>query len=149
MSALRVYHAMVKDGLFFQWFNYVHPKYRTPSRAILVHCLWGGVILIARGAFETIVADMVFAILIFYTFTTLALFKMRREQIGGDQVYRMPWYPVLPGLYLMGIVTLVVLRVVYNWQDSLVDLAFIATGLPFSVFWLCRKRATKKEVASD
>lgn len=144
MSASRVYYAMAKDGLFFKWLNYVHPKYRTPSRAILVHCLWGGVILIARGAFETIVAGMVFAILIFYTFTTLALFKMRREQIGGDEVYRMPWYPILPGLYLMGIVTLVVLRMVYNWQDSLVDLAFIATGLPFSFFWLRKKRATKE-----
>lgn len=144
MSASRVYYAMAKDGLFFQWLNYVHPKYRTPSRAILVHCLWGGVILIARGAFETIVAGMVFAILIFYTFTTLALFKMRREQVGGNQIYRMPWYPILPGLYLIGIVTLLVLRMVYAWQDSLVDLAFIATGLPFSFFWLRKKSAARR-----
>ena len=39
MTAPRVYYAMAKDGLFFKWLNFVHPKFRTPSRAILAHCV--------------------------------------------------------------------------------------------------------------
>ena len=84
MTAPRAYYAMAKDGLFFKWLNFVHPTFRTPSRAVIAHCVWAAVILIVRGQFETIVAGMVFAILIFYTFTTLALFKLRKLQPEED-----------------------------------------------------------------
>ncbi|KAA3660052.1 MAG: amino acid permease, partial [Calditrichaeota bacterium] len=40
MTAPRVYYAMAKDNLFFRWLDYVHPKFHTPSRAIIVHCVW-------------------------------------------------------------------------------------------------------------
>ncbi len=140
MSASRVYFAMARDRLFFRWLDYVHPTFRTPSRAILAHCLWAAVILVARGSFETIAAGMVFAILIFYTMTTLALLKLRRADVGGPEAYRMPGYPWLPVFYLVGIVALLISRAVFAWQQSLVDLAFVATGLPVSWFWLRRGR---------
>ena len=140
MSASRVYFAMARDRLFFHWLDHVHPTFRTPSRAILAHCLWAAVILIARGSFTDIAAGMVFAILIFYTMTTLALFKLRRADEGGSEAYRMPGYPWLPALYLIGIVALLISRAVFAWKASLVDLAFVATGLPVSWFWLRKGR---------
>ena len=94
-----------------------------------------------RGSFTAIAAGMVFAILIFYTLTTLALFKLRREEIGGSDVFRVPFYPLLPGIYLVGIVGLLVARAVFDWRSSLVDLSFLATGLPVSFYWLRKKRA--------
>ena len=66
MTAPRVYYAMAKDGLFFKWLDFVHPRFRTPSRAIAAHCLWAGAILLIRGTFETIATGLVFTILIFY-----------------------------------------------------------------------------------
>ncbi|MCH8124773.1 amino acid permease [candidate division KSB1 bacterium] len=140
MTAPRVYYAMAKDGLFFKWLNYIHPKFRTPSRAIIAHCIWGTVILIVRGSFENIVAGMVFAILIFYIFTTFALFKLRKNEVGGTDVFKMPFYPILPVIYLVGIISLLVSRAIFEWQKSLVDIAFIASGLPFSIFWLRKKK---------
>ena len=136
MAAPRAFYAMARDGLFFKWFNFVHPKHRTPSNAIIAYCAWAAVILLVRGTFETIVAGMVFAVLIFYGFTTVALFVLRRRPEPEHDVYRMPGYPWLPALYLAGIVALVVLRGYYEWEKSLVDLAFVATGLPFALFWL-------------
>ncbi|SVC71592.1 uncharacterized protein METZ01_LOCUS324446, partial [marine metagenome] len=65
MTAPRVYYAMAHDGIFFRWFDHVHPIYRTPSHAIVAHCVWGAVILIVRGSFETIMAGVGFAALIF------------------------------------------------------------------------------------
>lgn len=157
MSASRVYYAMARDGLFLRWFDYVHESFRTPSRAILAHIVWAVVILMVRGNFESIVAGMVFAILIFYTMTTLALFKFRREGVGEEApvtdgvldaeasreaaaasveggVYRMPGFPWLPGIYLGAIVTLLVARAIFEWRASAVDLIFVLTGLP--VWWL-------------
>ena len=137
---LDAYFAMARDGLLFRWLDYVHPTFRTPSRAILVHCLWAAVILLVRQNFETIVAGMAFAVLIFYAMTTVALFKLRHEGIGDEGSYRIPFYPLLPGIYLMGIVVLVIVRLVFEFEKSLEDLAFIATGIPFA-FWFCRKKS--------
>lgn len=139
MAAPRVYYAMARDGLFFRWMDFIHPRFQTPSRAVLAHCFWAAVILLVRKNFETIVAGMTFAVLIFYTFTTLALFKFRRESMGDATVYRVPFYPLLPGIYLAGILALVCARAIFEWEKSLVDLAFIATGLPFAYWWQMRR----------
>jgi len=143
MSAPRAYYAMARDGLFFKWLNFVHPKYRTPSHAILAHCIWAAVILLVRKTFETIVAGMVFAILIFLIFNIFALFKLRSQNVGGSSVFKVPFYPWLPILFLAGIIFLVVFRMVFEWQKSLTDLAFIATGIPLSFFWLKKKKEKK------
>ncbi len=135
MSAPRLYYAMAKDGLMFRWLNYVHPKYRTPSRAILLHCIWGTFILVVRGSFETIITGMLFVILIFYAFTTISIFILRRRNVAQGPVFRMPGYPWLPGLYLAVVVGLVLVRAITNWQQSLIDLAFVAAGLPAAAFF--------------
>ncbi len=139
MTAPRVYYAMAKDGLFFKWLDHVHPRFRTPSRAITVHCLWAGAILLIRGTFETIATGLVFTILIFYGLSTLSLFKMRKDNIGGTDIFRVPLYPVLPIIFVLVIVVLLVLRVVFEWQNSATDLVFIVTGIPFAIYWV-RKR---------
>ena len=143
MTASRVYYAMAKDGLFFRWLDFVHPRFRTPSRAVIAHCVWAAVILLVRKNFENIVAGMTFAVLIFYALTTIALFKLRKDEIGGQEVYRVPFYPFLPFVYLLGILLLIGLRAIFEWEKSLVDLAFIATGLPFAVIWV--RRANKMQ----
>jgi APA family basic amino acid/polyamine antiporter len=148
MTAPRAYYAMARDGLFFKWLDYVHPRFHTPSRAIMAHCVWAGVILIIRGTFETIAAGLVFAILIFYGLSTLALFKMRQANIGGEDIFRVPFYPILPLLSLVMIAALLVLRGIFEWQRSLVDLAFIMTGIPFACYW-CRKKKILSEEKED
>jgi len=143
MSSSRVYYAMAKDGLLFKSFNFIDPRFRTPTRAILAHVFWAGVILIVRGSFENIAAGMVFAILIFYSMTTLALFKFRREKINEEGAFKMPGYPWLPAIYLVGVVTLLVFRAIFEWEKSLIDLAFVASGLPVSIYWFRKKRKQK------
>ena len=143
MSASRVYYAMSHDGLFFKWLDFIHPKFRVPTRAIIAHCIWGIVILVVRGNFASIAAGMVFAVLIFYFMTGLSLFKLRKEAIGEADPYKMPFFPLLPIIYLVGIALLVIFRGYYEWQASLKDLAFVATGLPFAYYFL-RKRSGRK-----
>jgi len=146
MSATRVYYAMARDGLFFKSLDYVHETFRTPTRAIMAHCTWASVLLVLRGSFETLAAGMVFAILIFYTLTTLAVFKLRRRKIGEDIAWKMPLYPLLPIVYLVGVVGLLIVRIIFEFEKSLIDFAFVASGLPVSYFWL---RKGKKQNADD
>jgi len=138
MTAPRVYYAMSKDGLFFEWLNYVHPKYQTPSRAIIIHCVWASLILVVRGQFETIAVGMVFAVLIFYLFTTAALIKQREPSEKSD-IFKIPFFPYLPTLFFIGIALLLLFRAYYEWEKSLIDLGFIAAGIPFAFIWMRQK----------
>jgi len=140
MSATRVYYAMAKDGLLFRWLDYVHPRFRTPSRAIVVHCSWAAVILLLRGNFENIISGQVFINLIFYSISGFAYFKIRKNKIGGENVFKAPFYPFLPILYLMFLLSLAAFRVIFSWQKSLADMAVVATGIPFYYFWKRRIR---------
>ncbi len=142
IAAPRVYYAMAKDGIFFKCLDYIHPKYRTPSRAILLQCSWGAVILLVRGSFETIVTGMVFVILIFYAVNTMALFVLRHQNVGGEHtIFKMPGYPVLPALYLLLLVALILVRGTLDWQQSLIDLSFVLSGLPAAAYFFWRRQA--------
>ena len=141
IAAPRVYYAMAKDGIFFRWLNYVHPKYRTPSRAVLIQCMWGTVILLVRGSFENIATGMVFVILIFYAVTTAALFVLRYRKVGEDNtIFKVPGYPVLPAFYLLLLVALILVRGVLDWQQSLIDLSFVLSGFPVAAYFFWRRR---------
>ena len=108
MTAPRVYYAMARDKLFFPGFDFIHPRFGTPSRAIMAHCAWAIVILLVRSNFEEIVSGMTFAVLLFYVLTTLAFFKLRWQQVGESGAFRIPL--VLPGIFLAGLVALILLR---------------------------------------
>ena len=142
MATTRVYYAKAKNGLMFKWFDYIHPKFQTPTHAILAHCLWSVVIILIRQNFETIVAGMVFAILIFYGFTTVAFFKFRKMNSGNSSGYILPYYPLLPSLYLCGIILLVLLRAYYETWASAQDLIFVLSGIP--VYFLFFKNNYQK-----
>ena len=55
----------------------------------------------------------------------------------------MPFYPVLPGVYLAGIIILVLLRAYYETEKSVHDLTFVLTGIP-AYFLLFKKRLNRQ-----
>ncbi len=138
MSASRLYYAMAREGLLFNWFNHLHPQYRTPTHSIIAHCIWGIALLVIRQNFETIVSGMVFTILIFYIITTLAFFKFRKKRQGAKG-YRLPFYPALPLVYLIGLITLVTLRLIFQFNISVQDLSFVLTGVPIYFLFFKQK----------
>ena len=138
MSASRLYYAMSKDKLLFNWFNFIHPSHQTPSHAIIAHCIWGIMLLVIRQNFETIVSGMVFTILIFYIVNTLAFFKFRKLNMG-QKGYRLPLYPLLPLIYLIGLTLLVLLRLFYQFNLSIQDLTFVLTGVPIYFLFFKQK----------
>ena len=141
MATTRVYYAMARDGLMFKWFEYIHPKFKTPSNSILAHCIWGIALIIIRQSFETIVAGMVFAILIFYVFTTVAFFKFRLMNLGQKDCYQLPLFPILPAIYMGGIIVLVLLRAYYETSASIQDLLFVISGIPVYFLFFKNNRA--------
>lgn len=145
MTATRVYYAMARDGLFLDWLNYVHPRFRTPSRAVLAHCVWALAILFLRSKLEVIMAGMVFGILLFLALSTLALIKFRLSDQGEKGGYQVPLFPFFPFFYLSGLLVFIIFRSIFEWRRTLIDLIFMASGLPFYFFWRIYKKKKMTE----
>ncbi|SVD91084.1 uncharacterized protein METZ01_LOCUS443938, partial [marine metagenome] len=61
LAGPRVYYAMAQDGQFFAKFAEVHPRFRTPTAAIVAQSVWAGV-LVLTGTFDQLVEYTGFAV---------------------------------------------------------------------------------------
>ena len=64
LAGPRVYYAMGQDGQFFSAVARVHPRYRTPTTAIVLRSPWSGV-LVLTGTFDQLVEYTGFAVVLF------------------------------------------------------------------------------------
>jgi APA family basic amino acid/polyamine antiporter len=78
LAGPRVYYAMAKDGLAFNWLGHVHPVYRTPHRAIVVQALWAAV-LVATGTFRVLFTRVVYTEWLFFGLMAVGLVIVRRR----------------------------------------------------------------------
>ncbi len=136
LAGPRVYYAMAKDGLFFQQAGTLHPTFRTPVFGLVTQAVWA-MVLCLSGTYGNLLDYVIFASLLFYFFTTLALFRLRSTQPDLPRPVRAFGYPWLPGLYLVSVLGLMLVLLVkkplYPWPG----LRIVALGLP--VYWFCKR----------
>lgn len=134
LTSPRIYFAQARDGLFFRKFGEVHPRYQTPSFAILAQGLWAAV-LVLSGSYETLADYAMFATWLFYGLMVAGVVVLRRTQPGLNRPYRMWGYPVTPGLFL--IVTAWFLENMLRTRPapSFAGLAFVLAGIPVYFLW--------------
>jgi APA family basic amino acid/polyamine antiporter len=134
----RVYRAMAKDGLFFPSLARLHPRYRTPTSAILFQCSWA-ILLTLTGRYGDLLDYVVFGDWIFFgsTAATLLVFRSRERRGLGEQPtrFRMPGYPAAPILFILAALYVVVGSIASNPDNALRGSALIALGIPAFLFW--------------
>ena len=138
LSGARVPYAMARDGIFFKIADGIHPKYRTPGRALIFQCLLTSIMALT-GTFEELTGLFIFAAWIFYGLAVVALFRMRRTEPNLTRPYRCWGYPVVPGLFVLGSLALTVNIWLERPGRSSIGLLLIVAGLPFYRYW--QKRA--------
>jgi APA family basic amino acid/polyamine antiporter len=138
----RVYRAMAGDGLFFPSLARLHPRYRTPTAAILFQCVWA-ILLTLTGRYGELLDYVVFGDWIFFGSTAATLFVFRsREQRGlekSDLRFRMPGYPVVPIIFILAALYVVVGSIASNPGNALRGSALMALGIPVFLFWEKRR----------
>jgi basic amino acid/polyamine antiporter, APA family len=129
LSGARVYYAMARDGLFLRAAGTLHPKYKTPSVALIAQGVWASVLCLS-GTYSQLLDYMVFASLLFYVLTVCGLFALRIRRPAAARPVRAIGYPVLPAIYLMATtlicVNLLARKPEYTWPG----LGIIALGIP-------------------
>jgi len=130
----RLYYAMAKDGLFFKLASYVHPKYRTPSKALVLQAVWAS-LLVLSGSFDQLTDMLVFASFIFYGATTLGVFVLRIRMPDAERPYKAWGYPVLPAIFIIFCIILILVTISTKPREALLGLGLMFTGIPFWFFW--------------
>ncbi|HYY96241.1 MAG TPA: amino acid permease [Pyrinomonadaceae bacterium] len=128
MSAPRVYFAMARDRLFFKEAARLHPRYRTPARAVLIQAALAS-LLVLLGNFNDIIAYFFFAVVLFIALAVAALFVLRLE--GRSAGFRTPFYPATPIVYLVLTALLLFLLASDKPKQAFAGVAVVALGLPF------------------
>jgi basic amino acid/polyamine antiporter, APA family len=137
LSGARVLYAMARDGLFFRRAGTLN-KNNVPAFALVVQSIWTA-ILCLTGTYGQLLNYVIFAALLFYAFTTIGLFMLRRQQPDTPRPYRAVGYPVLPALYIVlccGVMALLLLSPTTR-TESISGLVLVLIGIP--VFYLWRR----------
>jgi amino acid transporter len=141
LSGARVPYAMARDGIFFKIADGIHPKYRTPGRALIFQGVLASLMALT-GTFEELTNLFIFAGWIFYGLAVVALFRMRRTEPDLPRPYRCWGYPWVPGLFVAGALALTVNIWIDRPGRSSIGLLLILAGLPFYHYWRRRSSAT-------
>ena len=129
LAAPRVFFAMSADGLLFKSVGRVHPVYKTPHVAIGLAAVLGVAFVLTR-TFEQLTDTFVLSIWPFYGLGILGLLRLRRRRPDLPRPYKVPGYPVVPGIFIVAVVYLVGNALLADPLWTSVTFAVILAGVP-------------------
>lgn len=135
LAGPRVYYAMAKDGLFFKKVASLNKK-GVPALALVLQGIWS-ILLCLSGTYGNLLDYVIFAVLLFFTLTILAIFILRKKQPDIPRPYKAFGYPFIPALYILTTVAIMVILLIYKPNYTFPGLGIVLLGIP--VFYLWRK----------
>jgi APA family basic amino acid/polyamine antiporter len=147
MSGARVPFAMARDGYFFRQIAEVHPRYHTPSVAIMVQAGLAIVLLLLGGSFRQFFSLAIFAEWLFYMIAGSTVFVFRFREPQAERPYRVWGYPLVPAVFVMVSAVLLYYTFTDNLRNSLAGTLAILAGIP--VFYYFARRRSKSLSSSE
>ncbi|MGE5278708.1 MAG: APC family permease [Acidobacteriota bacterium] len=141
MAQTRIYYAMGRDGLFFRGLARLHPRFQTPSAAIVLQAAWG-ILLVLTGTYGELVDSVVFGDWIFFGLTVAGVFVFRRRlplESREPGSFRTPGYPWLPALFIVAAALAVWSAVRTNPARSALGAGLLLSGVPVYLLFARRR----------
>lgn len=140
MAGPRVYYAMARDGLFFRKVGEIN-KSGVPGFAIVVQGVWS-ILLCLSGTYSDLLDYVIFAVLVFFTLTILAIFVLRVKRPDILRPYKAFGYPVIPAIYILTTVFISVILLIYKPDYTFPGLGIVLLGIPVYYLWKKYNRNT-------
>ena len=140
MSGARVPFALARDGYFFRALAEVHPRFHTPSVAIVVQAMLSIALLLLGGNFRQLFSLAIFAEWLFYMITGSTIFIFRSRSPELLRPYRTWGYPFVPGLFVATSAVLLYYTFTANLVNSAVGTLVIAAGIPIFIYFSLRRK---------
>jgi APA family basic amino acid/polyamine antiporter len=134
LSGARVVYAMGCDGAFFRGMAYVHPRWRTPTVALIAQGIWSGVLALS-GRYDQLYTYVMLMGVLAYMGTVAGLFVLRCKRPDLPRPYRCTGYPWAPAIYL---VAAAVWAAIVAWQrpkEAIVGTVVMLVGVPAYVLF--------------
>jgi APA family basic amino acid/polyamine antiporter len=134
MVGPRVYFAMAKDKMIFKSLAGVHPRFETPYVSILVQMLLA-ILYVFTGSAMTLVIYMGFALNIFPVLAVIGLMYLRHARPDLRSPYRIPFYPLVPLVYISFTIAMMTAALLTWTKTSLFAIAIVILGIPIFYIW--------------
>lgn len=138
MSGARIPFATARDGYFFKSIGNVHPKFHTPSTAIVMQCGLAISLLLVGGNFRQFFSLAIFAEWMFYMIAASSVFVFRYREPNADRPYRVWGYPVVPAVFVLASAFVLYRTFLDNLKSSSLGCLVILAGIP--IFYLFARR---------
>ena len=156
LAGARVYYAMAQDGLFFRATARLN-RHSVPAMGLALQCVWTCLLVLPRtrlrdaagqprldaqtgqelygNLYSNLLDYVVFAVLIFYVLTIVALFVLRRKRPDAARPYRAVGYPWVPALYIVAASVILLMLLLYKTQTTWPGLVIVLAGVPAYFLW--------------
>ena len=134
LTSARINYAMAKNKLFFKQAASIHPKYKSPSNALIIQCVWA-CILTFTGTFNQLITYIIFASWIFYGMSAGAVIILRFKKPDLKRPYKTPLYPWIPIIFILFAIFLTINTIMEAPRDAGIGTLLILAGLPFYYYW--------------
>jgi ethanolamine permease len=118
----------------------IHPKFKTPSNALIANMMIG-IIALLTGKTSEIITISVFGALTLYILSMISMLLLRKKEPELDRPFRVPFYPVFPITALVISIVSIIAMTVYNFSLALFYILLLLMSYTF--FKLIKKRGTK------
>jgi APA family basic amino acid/polyamine antiporter len=138
----RVLQTMGTDGVFFRATARVDARTRAPQIALVVLGAWA-VVLTLSGTFNQLLNYTTVGEWLGHVFGIATLFWYRKHFIDQPAPYRVPFYPLLPLIFVITVFGVIVASAIHAPGDAGMSLLIIALGVPVYYGWQAwmRRRA--------
>lgn len=118
-------------------FARLHPRFGTPTNGVLLQTGMA-LLVLTLGAFDHIVAFIIFSAVVFLAVTAATLFR-------AITPVRRWWFPAAPLAFIAGCATLACMLLLHDPRSSLIGAALVLVGLP--VRWVLARRSQPARTA--
>ncbi|MBL7013005.1 MAG: amino acid permease [Candidatus Marinimicrobia bacterium] len=137
----RTWHAMARDGLFFDKFKELHPVFKTPNNALIGQGIWATVLLIfsvaatylqsgssGSNAYEVMIDFFSATSTIFNLLTFYAIYILRKKWPNKERPYKALLYPWSMIVVLILYSAFLIITFITAFIPSMIGLALTASG---------------------
>lgn len=137
----RVYYAMAQDGCFPAFAAQVHPRGRTPAKAVVAQALVAS-LMVLTGTFEALIYYIGFTLILFAALAVAGIFPGRRRTGWRRLPVVSRCYPAIPLLFVLASAWMLTWTLLLRPRESALGLLTVMAGA-LLYQWKLRKTAPR------
>lgn len=146
LAGPRVYYAMSRDGIFFQFFGKISDARHTPAHAIGLQAAIA-IAMILSASYGKLLVYIGFTLSLFAMMAVIGLIRIRRYNSGRRPAYLTWGYPITPLIFILGNLWIIYFSIKSRPAPVIWGILTIVTGLGmYFYFYRIRSRTRTEKI---